>query len=94
MLPSLGRGAEDLAEIAGPLSLAGYVEEQGSSPVASLFGSGRKVSVADAVLVNATAPTRNGCTRAWQPGPVWYLQSSLAMACPARRMPSRQKTEA
>ncbi|OZI43131.1 MmgE/PrpD family protein [Bordetella genomosp. 4] len=31
------------------------VEEQGCSPVASLFGSGRKTSVADAVLVNATA---------------------------------------
>jgi 2-methylcitrate dehydratase PrpD len=31
------------------------VEEAGAAPVASLFGTGRKSSVADAVLVNATA---------------------------------------
>jgi 2-methylcitrate dehydratase PrpD len=31
------------------------VEEAGAVPVASLFGTGRKTSVADAVLVNATA---------------------------------------
>jgi 2-methylcitrate dehydratase PrpD len=31
------------------------VEEEGARPVASLFGSGRKASVAGAVLVNATA---------------------------------------
>jgi len=31
------------------------VEEEGAAPVASLFGSGRKTSVAGAVLVNATA---------------------------------------
>jgi len=31
------------------------VEEQGGSPVASLFGCGRKTSAADAALVNATA---------------------------------------
>lgn len=31
------------------------VEEEGAAPVASLFGTGRKASVANAVLVNATA---------------------------------------
>jgi 2-methylcitrate dehydratase PrpD len=31
------------------------VEEEGAAPAASLFGSGRKTSVANAVLVNATA---------------------------------------
>ncbi|ALM83265.1 MmgE/PrpD family protein [Bordetella sp. N] len=31
------------------------VEEEGATPVASLFGSGRKTSVSQAVLVNATA---------------------------------------
>ena len=31
------------------------VEEEGARPVASLFGSGRRTSVAGAVLVNATA---------------------------------------
>jgi 2-methylcitrate dehydratase PrpD len=36
-------------------SVQAMVEEEGAAPVASLFGSGRKTSVAGAVLVNATA---------------------------------------
>ncbi len=35
--------------------VAAMVEEEGAAPVASLFGTDRRTSVADAVLVNATA---------------------------------------